>query len=155
MQLLITSNFYSVLYYNSEIWNIPTLNVDAKQKLLSASANALKICTPSYHDRMSFLELHTINKRGTPSQMCNYKLALLLYKLINCEIPYLGWLDVNFQQTFNSRQCNFSFFSINNYRVGCNSICNRLRVLNGKINLNSVNQGFESFKVMCKGLLLG
>ena len=155
LQLLITSNFYSVLYYNSEIWNIPTLNVDAKQKLLSASANALKICTPSYHDRMSFLELHTINKRGTPSQMCNYKLALLLYKLINCEIPYLDWLDVNFQQTFNSRQCNFSFFSINNYRVGCNSICNRLRVLNGKINLNSVNQGFESFKVMCKGLLLG
>ena len=30
-----------------------------------------------------------------------------------------------------------------------------VRVLNGKINLNSVNQGFDSFKVMGKGLLLG
>ena len=151
---LITSNYYSILYYNSEIWNIPTLHIDAKQKLLSASANALKICTPSYHDRMSFIELHTINKRGTPTQMCNYKLALLLYKLINERIPYLDWMDLNFQQTFNSRQYNFNFYSINTYRVGCNNICNRLRVLNGKIDLNSINQSYDSFKVMSKELLL-
>ena len=42
---LLTSNFYSILYYNSEIWNTPSLNVKLKQNILSASANALKICT--------------------------------------------------------------------------------------------------------------
>ena len=76
LRTIITSNFYSLLYYNSEIWNIPNLNAELKQKLLSISANPLKLCTPTYHDRMSFLELHNINKRATPIEMCNYVHAL-------------------------------------------------------------------------------
>ena len=44
---ILNQNFYSVLYYNYKIWSIPSLYVDAKQKLLLASV-ALKICTPSY-----------------------------------------------------------------------------------------------------------
>ena len=35
---LVTSNFYSILYYNSEIWQIPTLKTTLKQSLLSTSA---------------------------------------------------------------------------------------------------------------------
>jgi hypothetical protein len=41
---LLTSNFYSRFYYGSEIWHIPTLNQNCKRMLLSASANALKLC---------------------------------------------------------------------------------------------------------------
>ena len=78
LQQLITSNVYSIMYYNSEIWNIPTLQYAQKQLLLSTSANALKVCTPSYHDRMSYSELHSINSRATPEQMCLYKHSLLL-----------------------------------------------------------------------------
>ena len=40
---LLTSNYYSILYYNSEIWHLPSLSPETKQMLLSASANALKI----------------------------------------------------------------------------------------------------------------
>ena len=40
---LLTSNFYSILYYNSEIWHLPTLKPELNQMLLSASAKALKI----------------------------------------------------------------------------------------------------------------
>jgi hypothetical protein len=40
---LLTSNFFSRLYYGSELWHLPTLNQNLKQLLLSASANALKI----------------------------------------------------------------------------------------------------------------
>ena len=43
LKLLITSNVHSILYYNSEIWNIPTLHHRQKQLLWSASANALKL----------------------------------------------------------------------------------------------------------------
>ena len=39
---LLTANFYSILYYNSEIWQLPTLKPELNQMLLSASANALK-----------------------------------------------------------------------------------------------------------------
>ena len=31
---IITSLFYSVLYYNSEIWNIPTIHKDLKKNYL-------------------------------------------------------------------------------------------------------------------------
>ena len=83
---LITSNFYSLLYYNSEIWHLPSLKSTLKQKLLSASAKALKVCwkSPSYY--ISFDSLHKISKRATPEQLMKYKLALSLHKLYNTTI---------------------------------------------------------------------
>ena len=41
---IITANYYSRLYYNSEIWLLNSLHVRCKQLLLSASAKALKCC---------------------------------------------------------------------------------------------------------------
>ena len=37
---LLTSNFYSILYYNYEVWHIPNLKPQLKQLILSASAIA-------------------------------------------------------------------------------------------------------------------
>ena len=45
IQQIVTSYFNSVLYYNSEIWHIPTINHYSKQQILSASLLALKLCT--------------------------------------------------------------------------------------------------------------
>ena len=44
MRLLLDSNFYSVLYYNSVLWLTPELSSVLKQSLLSISANALRSC---------------------------------------------------------------------------------------------------------------
>ena len=55
---LVTSNFYSILYYNSKIWHIPTLKATLKQSLLSTSAKALKVCCSSYEYNLSFNDLH-------------------------------------------------------------------------------------------------
>ena len=55
---LLTANFYSILYYNSEILHLPFLSPQLKQKMKSVSANALKLFTPNYHTCMSFNELH-------------------------------------------------------------------------------------------------
>ena len=63
LRLLITSNFYSELYYNSEIWHIPTLNVDLKQQLLSASAIAPKIYRDNDTRMMAFIDSHKINEQ--------------------------------------------------------------------------------------------
>jgi hypothetical protein len=40
---LITSNFYSVLFYNSEVWHLNNLKYSDKQLLLSTSSKALKM----------------------------------------------------------------------------------------------------------------
>ena len=39
----ITACYYSIFYYNSEIWRLPQLNPTLKQKLLSVSAAPLKL----------------------------------------------------------------------------------------------------------------
>ena len=82
---LLTACFYSKLYYNSEIWLIPGLSPILKQKLLAASANALRIATRNYDRMTSFEQLHAITKRAKPEQMMMYRHALLLHKTFNDE----------------------------------------------------------------------
>ena len=85
------------------------LNKELITRLLSISANALKLFTPLYHDRMSYIELHKINNGATPIEFCNYKHALILYNLINSELPMDDWIDLNFQQTLSTRCRSFNF----------------------------------------------
>ena len=54
MRQLETSFFNSILYFNSEIWHIPTINHHSKQQLLSALSLALKLCTPGKTDRIRY-----------------------------------------------------------------------------------------------------
>ena len=63
LKILITSNFYSALYYNSEIWHLPDLAPYLKSLLLSASAKALKLCTPLCSQLSSYQNLHEKTKQ--------------------------------------------------------------------------------------------
>ena len=76
---IITSNYLSILYYNADIWLLPTLAPQLKQKLLSASAAPLKLCTKLNDRSMSFETLHTLNNRATPKQFTIYRHAILLH----------------------------------------------------------------------------
>ena len=147
---LLTSNFYSILYYNSEIWHIPSLNPNSKQLLMSASAKALRICVNDQSTIYSYIDMHKITNRATPSQILVYKHAILLYKLYNTINSTSDWVKLNFQQTLTSRQVNFKISQTNCYRIGLNLICNRLTVLNNKIPLKWLSLSIESFKLKCK-----
>ena len=115
---LLTANFYSILYYNSEIWHIPNLSPYLKNLLQSKSANALKICTQTYNLSMSYVKWHEINKRGTPEIFCLYKHSILLHSLYNTHKPHLEWLALNFNQNFNSREKTLKIFNNSNYKIG-------------------------------------
>ena len=107
MLQLVTFNFYSVFYNNFEIWHIPMLKVNLKQRLMLASARALKTCM-SYPDPMiSFERLHQLNNRATPEKMMAYKLALKLYKTYNSNQHSFEWLAFNEGQILTSRQSKF------------------------------------------------
>ena len=100
-------------------------------------ANPTRLCNKTPYEMLS-------------DQMCKYKHALLLYKLINQEIPYVDFIDLNIQQSFNTRLNTFKFFSTNRYKVGSNSICNRLRIINGNIQYDWMNGSFDLYKIKCK-----
>ncbi len=154
LKTIITSNFYSILYYNSEIWHLPNLSPLLKQQLLSTSALGLKLCTPNYDRSTSYLELHSINKRATPSQFMQYKLSLQLFKLYNNNEQNIDWINLNFNQMLSRRQTFFETTNTSNYRIGSNFLSNRLHILNKKIPLEWLNSPLNSFKIKCKKLFL-
>ena len=151
---LITSNYYSVLYYNSEIWHLPSLSNITKKQLLSASAQPLKMCTHSYDQSISFITLHTLNNRATPDKMIKYKTSLLLHKIVNNNEMSLEWQQLFFNQNFNQRNNRANFRDLSKYRIGKNLITNRLNILNNKIPYDWFNESIQSFKIKCKALFL-
>ena len=154
LKQLITSNFYSILYYNSEIWHLPKLNPLLKIHLLAASATALKLCTPNYDTTISYLALHEINSRATPTKICHYKHALMLYKIFNDQQPPVDWIQLNFNQAMSSRQQYFECNDQSNFKVGKNILSNRLCAINRKILLKWLNLSFGNYKINCKKLFL-
>ena len=151
---LLTSNFYSILYYNSEVWHIPNLKPPLKQLILSASANALKLAQRTTDPFESFVNVHKNCKRAHPNQILLFKHAILLHKLYNGNLPRAEWLDLNFNQNLTSRQTMFNIVKTNNYLVGNNILSNRLSVINNKIELNDLNMSLDSYKVKYKKILL-
>ena len=83
MRNLLDSYFYSVLYYNANVWLTANLKSNLKQNLLSISANALKSCLWLGQDIISFDDLHKINGKCTPNQIAMYQRSLSLYKVLN------------------------------------------------------------------------
>ncbi len=151
---LLTSNFYSKLYYGSEIWHLPTLNLNCKKLLLSASANALKLCNAIYDPNISYVDLHKLHKRALPNNFCTYRHCLLLFKVFNNKILKRDWLDLNFQMINTSRQNLFEVQNCSVYKVGNNILSNRLSCLNRKLQLDFLILPFEMYKIKCKSLFL-
>jgi hypothetical protein len=151
---LLTSNFYSILYYNSEIWLIPTITQINKKLLLSASSNALKMAHNYRFPYMSFEALHRISNRATPTMFSHYKLALMLHFLYNTEVYTTEWIHLNVNHVITSRQTSFHINKTNNLNVGMNALANRLNLINDKIPLELLNKSYNSFKIECKKLFL-
>ena len=60
---LLTSIFYSRLYYGSEVWHIPGLELAQCKSLKFASANAIRNCLPGY----TIMNTHTEPCKESPS----------------------------------------------------------------------------------------
>ena len=151
---LITSNFYSILFYNSEIWQLPSIKASLKQKLLSISARALKVCNKINLDDVSFLNLHKLNGRSTPDQMMLYKLALSLFRVYNTNYNSIEFTALNFNQILTSRQTRFKTSRNNKTKVGLNSLANRFHALNDQIPLEWLNDSYITYKVKCKNVFI-
>ena len=151
---LITTNYLSILYYNADVWMLPSLAPNLKKQLMAASAAPLKFCTCLYDRTMSYVTLHSLNNRATPNQFCTYRHALLLHKVYNNQNPNNDTIDLYFNQQFNSRCRTVKFVDTRSYKIGKNILSNRFVILNGKINLDWLNLPFESYKIKCKNPLL-
>ena len=144
----------SILYYNSEIWHLPTLKQELKQKLISISARAIKTCMFYPDNTISFENLHRMNNRAMPDAIMHYKCALQLFKVYNTNDYTFDWTVMNFNHIFTSRQTSFMLLKTNRTKVGLNLMANRFSILNGKIPFLWLNESKTSFKLKCKKTIL-
>ena len=107
--------------------------------LLSASANALKLCNVFYDPSVSYIDLHKLYDRALPDQFCIYRHWLLLHKVFNNSIPKRDWLDLNFQIVNTSQQVFFEVQNHSGYKVGNNVLPNHFLCLNKKVPLEILN----------------
>ena len=88
-----------------------------------------KLCLSNLPPNTSFESMHCLAKRGTPTQMSNYKHAIQIYKLFNSTNMSEDWISLNFQQNFNTRNTKIQTFNVSNYKVGQNLLVNRFKQL--------------------------
>ena len=153
MRTLLISNYYSILYYNAEIWLSNNLHIAPKQQLLSASANAIRSCLPQQSSFISFDKLHKHFKISIPQHIGLFKLAILLHKTFNSEKRDKDWLDLANQIIITGRQVNFNSYQSNNYKIGKNILANRFFHLSNKLKLDDLNLSVRLFKIKMKSLL--
>ena len=151
---LLTSLFYSKLYYGSEIWHILGRSMAQNRKLKLASANAIRACDKSLTIYNSRTQIHREAKRALPDQMLNYKHAITMYKLFNNCQPETEFIQLNFQLNQNQRITNANFFKRQNYDSGKNILLNRFTHLNDKIKKSWLDLSLDTFKIKCKQLFL-
>ena len=148
---LLTALYYSKLYYGSEIWHLPGLGLKLKKSIKLASANACKTCVPWENSHLlTHTEIHTLAKRALPEDVCIYKHAIMLHKLLRDEFCENELMWLNFQIVDNARSLTWSFIKRQNYDVGKNILLNRMHVLNNKIEKNWINLSLNTYKVKCK-----
>ena len=151
---LITAVFFSKLYYGAEVWHFNGLHSSLHKKLKYASANALKVCTPGVTAYSTHSEIHRMANRATPKQMCQFRHAVLMYKLFNNVMCEDEFLQLNFQYYENARNTKMTFVRIQRFDVGKNILLNRFYDLNNLIDKQWLSLSLETFKIKCKALFL-
>jgi hypothetical protein len=151
MKDLLTSLFFSILFYVSEIWRLPDLTF-LQKKLKNTSANALKLCLNNTSPFQTHTEVHKLVKRSPPENYCNYKHAILVYKLFNNCVPTIEHVHLNFQLADNERHDGLVFIRNQKYKVGNNILINRYTVRNNIIKKDWLTMSLDTFKIKCKEL---
>ena len=147
---LLTSLFYSRLYYGSQIWLIPSLKRVLKTKLYSASGNALKLLERG----MSFRELHKKYNRATPTQFQKYTTAVSFHDLVKNETPENDWINLQFNIQNDRRNPRLTFQTNNRYKCGLNCLSNRFKSISNEIDKEWIDQTRDSYKTKCKKRLI-
>ena len=83
--------------------------------------------TRSFSSGKSFINIHNACKRALPNQLITYKHSILLHKIYNTSLK-TDWIDLNFNQTFKSRQTQFKTTKSNNFIV-------RNKILNTRLTI--------------------
>jgi hypothetical protein len=125
---VVTSNYFSRLYYASEIW-YNVLSSSNKSRLSAIHHYPLRLVTDSlcYKKRVSNKKLAMLTLRASPIDLNNYKIAKLLISVINNVEPFVLFNEFLSHSVLERRKPNNpSFLDTSRLRIGRQSIANRV-----------------------------
>ena len=120
MANIITSIYYSKLYYGSQVWLLPDLKDRHFKRLYSESGRALKLVDNS----LSYRQLHKQFCRATPRIYSLYLTSTLLHRYLSDEMCAEQKLDINMIVTNETRNRFLTFVRNNNFKCGLNCFRN-------------------------------
>jgi len=150
---LATSFYYSKLYYAAVVWQLPTLSTKLQKTLLSLSSLVLKTITGhrcNQEDKISFMKLHRITNRATPTMMAKYIQVTNLHRIMANKVPENVYLDLLVHHVENRRHYKPSFMLTNSTRVGRNIFRNRIRRSCDEISGDMTILSFNQLKIQAK-----
>ena len=145
MLKLVTSNVYSKLYYGSLVWLIPNLKEKLFSKLYSHSGQILKVIDNS----LSYIQLHKKFVRATPKIFSLFQTAINFFNA-KSNVPCNHIAKITSVTLSDRRNTRLSFVRNNRFRVGLNSIHNRLRSISNVLDKNWTDESAANFKLNCK-----
>ena len=83
-----------------------------------------------------------------------YKHAIMIYKLMKCELCKDEFLQLNFQLNNNARLSKMNFLKRQRFDVGKNVLLNWMSCLSNMIEKSWLDLSLNGYKLKCKGLFL-
>jgi len=127
---IITSQYFSVLYYCSPVWLHDNLKSGLKRQINSAHFKALHILLKDYRNKISRSKLTKKCGRATPNQWYKYSVANLVIKTFNQDSPsYLS--KIIRSAIYNTRRKPLigRFFDNSKGKIGKQSLESRLNLM--------------------------
>ncbi len=144
---VITSFYFSVLYYGLEVWFHRHLRFDLKQKIRSAHYRALRVI----HGNEKRDVLDTIGRRATPDEWADYSVGKFLARTIIRGKPVRLNEEILQNSYSERRQRGRLFFYDNSVRkVGRQCIKNRLRSVARQMKFDWLHSSVDSLRLKLK-----
>ena len=93
---MVTAVYLSKLSYGADIWHILGLSRCLHNSLKAASANASRLFAQNLTAFSIQNEIHEKAGRAWPMKMCQYRHALMMFKLFNSQLCEDEFVNMNF-----------------------------------------------------------
>jgi len=140
---IVTSQYYSILYYCAPVWLNDVLKSNLKRRINSAHFKALRIALNDYKNRIPRKDLTTKCGRATPNQWYKYATATAVIKILNTKKPMYSHSKLS-ESLYTTRRKPLigRFFDNSRGKIGKQSLENRLSMMDA-IGFDWIDQGLS------------
>jgi len=139
---VITSHYYSRLYYGSEVW-FWCLNSKSRGAISPIHYFPLRLAFDDFKRKYSRKELNSLASRANPFELNDYKIAKLLISILSNTDPFVLFNELLSHCVVETRkEFNPSFLDMSRTRIGRQSLANRVNIISKQIKFEWLGKTF-------------